>query len=104
MAEIAPFRGILYPETIDGSRVLAPPYDVISEDDRARLEALDPKNCVRLILPRGEGDARYAEAARTLAAWLGEGTLARDARPALYRYHQIFRSAELGDREVTRRG
>src|SRR5688572_2459839 len=104
MAEIAPFRGILYdPVEVDASRVLAPPYDVISEDDRARLEALDPKNCVRLILPRGDGDARYPAAAKTLQAWLADGTVARDARPALYRYHQVFKIAELGDREVVRR-
>ncbi len=55
MAEIAAFRGILYdPTKVVPERVLAPPYDVISEDDRARLAALDAHNCVRLILPKDE--------------------------------------------------
>ncbi len=103
MAEIAPFRGILYrTDRVGASDVLAPPYDVIDEDGRRRLEARHPKNCVRLILPQGEH--KYQVAAETLNAWLGDGTLFRDDQPALYRYHQVFRSAELDNREVTRRG
>jgi uncharacterized protein (DUF1015 family) len=105
MAEIAPFRGILYdPSRVDASRVLAPPYDVIDAEERGQLVALDPHNAVRLILPEGEGDSKYPEAARVLDAWLADGSLQRDARPALYRYHQVFTSAELGGRTVTRRG
>jgi uncharacterized protein (DUF1015 family) len=106
MAEIAAFRGILYDTTkVEASRVLAPPYDVLSDADRDKLAALDPHNCVRLILPRdergGDGEGKYAEAARTLAAWLADGTLRRDARPALYRYHQTF---SLEGQSATRRG
>ncbi len=105
MAEIAPIRGVLYdPARVSLARVLAPPYDVIGEEDRARLEALDPHNCVRLILPRGDGDTKYEVAARTLAAWRGEGVLRRDERPAIYRYNQIYKSAELGPEPVVRRG
>ncbi|HUS69056.1 MAG TPA: DUF1015 domain-containing protein, partial [Kofleriaceae bacterium] len=82
----------------------SPPYDVIDAEERAALAALDPHNSVRLILPEGEGDAKYASAARTLEEWLAAGVLRRDDRPALYRYHQVFTSAELGGRPVTRRG
>jgi uncharacterized protein (DUF1015 family) len=102
MAEIAPFRGILYtakagaPETL-----LAPPYDVISTEERARLAALDAHNSVRLILPEGNGDEKYANAARDLNEWLREGVMARDTAPALYRYHQTF-TAE--GRTATRKG
>ncbi|HLU65009.1 MAG TPA: DUF1015 domain-containing protein [Kofleriaceae bacterium] len=110
MAEIAPFRGILYdPARVEPSRVLAPPYDVIDPPERAALAALDPHNCVRLILPEGgDGDAggasRYRNAAALLDAWTAEGVLRREARPALYRYHQVFTSPELGPDPVTRRG
>lgn len=91
MAEIAPFRGILYtPKAGAPDKLLAPPYDVISDEERARLAALDPHNCVRLILPEGAGDEKYANAARDLNEWLRQGVLARDAEPALYRYHQTF--------------
>jgi uncharacterized protein (DUF1015 family) len=105
MAEIAPFRGVRYDtRRVDAAKVLAPPYDVIDPDERRRLAALDPHNCVRVILPEGEGDAKYPAAARALEAWQRAGVLVRDERPCIYRYDQVFTSAELGDREVTRRG
>jgi len=107
VADIAPFRGILYDtQRVDASKVLAPPYDVIDPEQRAALAAADPHNVVRLILPEADspdGD-RYQAAARTLDEWLGDGTLVRDGSRAVYRYHQIFRAAELGDRTVTRKG
>ena len=46
MAEIAPFRGILYDTSkVEASSVLAPPYDVIDDDGRAALLAKDVHNC-----------------------------------------------------------
>jgi len=103
MAEIAPFRGILYDtkKAGDPAKLLAPPYDVISPEERAKLAALDAHNCVRLILPDGDGDAKYAHAAQLLREWLDEGVLRRDDAPALYRYHQTF-TAE--GRTTTRKG
>jgi uncharacterized protein (DUF1015 family) len=102
MPEILPFRGILYDtEKVPASDVLAPPYDVIDADGRAALAAKHDRNCVGLILPEGEGEAKYAAAAETLNAWLTDGTLLRDDRPAVYRYHQVF---DIGTRSITRRG
>ena len=103
MAEIAAFRGILYSSQAGpAGKLLAPPYDVISPDERAKLAALDPHNCVRLILPEGEGDTKYAHAAADLRAWLSEGVLARDAEPALYRYHQTFTALRNATKKATR--
>jgi uncharacterized protein (DUF1015 family) len=90
MAQIAPFRGVLYRPAGNHAELLAPPYDVLSPADRARYAALHPKNVVQLILPDGSGDEGYANAARLFAAWQKDGTLVRDAEPALYRYHQTF--------------
>jgi len=105
MAEIALLRGILFdPAKVQIDRVIAPPYDVISDEDRTKLEELDPHNCVRLILPRGEGDARYQAAADTMRGWLGEGVLKRDVRSAIYRYDQVFSVAEMPGRKFTRKG
>ena len=103
MAEIAPFRGVVYDPARAGSldRLLAPPYDVVSEADRAQLAAKSPYNFVRVDLPEGEGDAKYANGARELARWLEQGILRRHERPALYRYHQSFSS---GGKEFTRKG
>src|SRR5205814_1934756 len=86
------------------SRVLAPPYDVIGEAERAELEARHPQNVVRIELPRGAGDARYDEAARLLGTWKSEGILRADARPAFYVYEQQFTLPQAPGRIYTRRG
>ena len=76
MAEIQPFRGVLYrvPEA-DLAKVLAPPYDVIPPAYQAELYARDPRNIVRVVLNREEGDAGYDERREHLPA------LARGGRP-----------------------
>ena len=86
MAEIAPFRGLRYDlsPVDDPATLLAPPYDVVSEAERTALEARNPHNVIRLELPRGEGDAKYGAARKLLDAWLAEGILRLDERPALY--------------------
>jgi uncharacterized protein (DUF1015 family) len=106
MAVIAPFNGLRYDlaRVGDPSRVLAPPYDVISDAQRLELEARHPQNVVRLELPRGDGDAKYANAAALLNAWTAEGILRRDERPALYRYEQTFRFPAGGGALFVRKG
>jgi uncharacterized protein (DUF1015 family) len=105
MAEIAPFRGLRYDlsRVGDAARILAPPYDVISEGDRLDLEARHGQNVVRLELPRGEGDLRYQNAHQLLESWIAEGVLRLDERPALYRYQQDFQFPPAG-RRYTRKG
>jgi uncharacterized protein (DUF1015 family) len=53
-----------------------------------------PANVVRLDLPIEEpGDApddRYRRAARTLAGWRSDGSLRKDAHPAIYVYEQTY--------------
>lgn len=92
MPRIAPFRALRFnPERLpDLARVIAPPYDVISPEQRAALEAQHPRNIVHLDLPRGEDDTKYEHARALLDAWMAEGDLREDARPAIYRYEQSF--------------
>lgn len=105
MADIAPFRGVLYNPHLPASDVLAPPYDVIDDAGHDALAARHDRNCVRLILPRSREDGdKYRHAASTMQDWLSDGTLIRDDRPAVYLYHQVFKSKEIGERPVTRRG
>ncbi|HET6282081.1 MAG TPA: DUF1015 domain-containing protein [Polyangia bacterium] len=106
MAEIAPFQGLRYDLTRvgDASRVLSPPYDVISEAERLDLEARHPQNVVRIELPHGEGDARYNNAAGLLDSWIAEGVLRRDSQPALYRYEQQFSWPSERGQAYTRKG
>jgi uncharacterized protein (DUF1015 family) len=107
MPRIAAFRALRYdlarlPEV---ARVIAPPYDVISPEQRAVLEAQHPRNIVHLDLPRGDGDAKYDSAKAMLDAWLAEGTLREDGAPAIYRYEQTFTfDAGTGPRTYTRKG
>ena len=97
MASLAAFRGIRFdPDAIgDLATVVAPPYDVIDDAARERLEGLSPHNIVRLILGRDEaGDDetsnKYTRARGLLEAWLAAGVLRLDEEPALYVYEQRY--------------
>jgi uncharacterized protein (DUF1015 family) len=97
MAEIIPFRGVLYnaAKVGDMSKVMAPPYDVISPEKQDALYSRHPNNIVRLDLGKtGPGDTdandRYTRAAATMHKWLSEGVLTRDENPALYFYTQSY--------------
>lgn len=107
MADIAPIRPLRYDlARIDLGKVVAPPYDVIDARQRAELASRDPHNVVRLILPEGEGDAKYAAAAATFSEWLRSGVLVRDSGPSFLRYDQTFAppGAAAGAPRITRRG
>ncbi len=108
MPEIRPFQAIRYDAKrfgTDWSALAAPPYDVLTGDDKARLLGLSPYNIVGVdmpfVPPKQAGPPEvYRRAAETLRAWLDEGVLVREDRPALYVYHQTYR---WGGREFTRR-
>ena len=101
MPELNPFPGLRYSSTTDISRFVAPPYDVIDEIDREQLEALDPHNAVRLILPRDrDGSNRYAVAAATLETWQSEGALRRDDRPSFTIVRMQYRGPDGDDRST----
>ena len=109
MPDLRPFRALRYePSRVrDLAAVVAPPYDVIDPEMRARLVARDPANVVRLDLPveeLGDGpDDRYRRAARTLAAWRSDGTLRKDPQPSIYVYEQRYLVPGT-ERERTQRG
>jgi uncharacterized protein (DUF1015 family) len=107
MPRIAAFRALRFDPTRSPNlaQVIAPPYDVISPEQRAVLEAQDSRNIVHLDLPRGEGDDKYAHARGLLGQWMAEGTLREDGQPALYRYEQRFSfDTGTGPRSYTRKG
>ncbi len=82
MSEVRPFAALRF--TRDPEPRIAPPWDVLSDAERARFGA-EPENIVHLTLPPGpEGARDYAAARATLDAWQRDGVLARDAAPALY--------------------
>ena len=86
------FLGVRYdPDRFGPEAVTAPPYDVLSEEDRAGFLARDPHNAVRIDLPREEnGVDPYEVAARLWQEWLDEGVLVIDDEPSMYVYRMGF--------------
>jgi len=87
MADVKPFRAERYDVARAGSldRLVAPPYDVITPQQREDYLARSPYNVVHLTLPDDEG-----EAASDLATWRSEGVLERDASPAFWFLSQDY--------------
>jgi uncharacterized protein (DUF1015 family) len=107
MPVISPLRAIRFPQQNQTSLV-APPYDVLSGEDKSRLLARDPHNVVAVDLPhippKNAGpDEAYASAAATLKSWLSTGVLKQDDKPAIYAYQQTY-TAGAGKKTFKRRG
>ena len=69
MAQVRPFRALRYSAAAGPiERLVAPPYDVISPEERERYLELDPHNVVHLTLPESE-----AKAARDISGWQQDG-------------------------------
>ena len=97
MAEITPFRGILYSqEKIENfESVVAPPYDVISPGCQEELYQKSDYNVVRLILGKtlesdNDQNNRYTRAAEDLNNWLEKGILQQNGCECVYYYHQDY--------------
>jgi uncharacterized protein (DUF1015 family) len=91
VTRLSPFRAIRFhspnSRSIDISDLLAPPYDVLSDEDRDELLLRDPANSVRLDYPKGKTDpGAYAGARMDLERWIADGTLFQDVEPTLTVY------------------
>jgi uncharacterized protein (DUF1015 family) len=91
MAEIIPFRGVLYnTNKINNlSDVVAPPFDVVSEQEQNEFHESHPQNIIRLTLGKTtendtSTDNRYTRSADSFNAWLSEGIIKTDKEPAFY--------------------
>ena len=65
--------------------VVAPPYDVISDEQRAEYLARSPYNVVHLTLPDSE-----QQAARDLADWRASGVLVEEEEPSYWWLRQDY--------------
>jgi uncharacterized protein (DUF1015 family) len=90
---VLPFRGLLpAPPYVD--RIPSVPYDVVSTEEARAIVADEPDSFLRVV--RAEVDLPadvdvhdervYAQARVTLRAWVTEGRMVHDARPAYYVY------------------
>jgi len=105
VAGVEPLRALHYDLGKVGSLqdVVAPPYDVIDDEQRQALVGRSERNVVELDLPRDPaGGDPYEHAAALLAEWKREGALVDDAEPALWAVSQEYTAPD--GRRLTRRG
>ena len=99
MARVRPFAAVLYShETPDVTALTAPPYDVISAEERESYLSLDPHNVVALELADGATDPtvagnRYETARTTWDSWRAEGVLVTDQVRSFYVLEQRYELA-----------
>ena len=86
MPVVRPFRALRYEEAKAGplERLVAPPYDVITPEQRAEYLSRSPYNVVHLTLPDDE-----RQAAAALAAWRSDGVLVEE-EPACWALSQAY--------------
>ena len=105
MADVQPLKTLRYePDAVGGlEAVIAPPYDVIDDQDRARLLEKSPFNVVEIDLPQSaNGGDPYSHAREKLDEWREEGVVIRESEPALWALQQEYTAPD-GERR-TRRG
>jgi uncharacterized protein (DUF1015 family) len=109
LAVIKPFKAVRYNDTLlkSAEGLVAPPYDVISEEMKELFYDLSPYNVVRLILGKefpddGGEDNQYTRARDFVSLWQKKGVLVSEETDSIYGYSQTF-TAPTGD-SVTRRG
>ena len=98
MTEIKPFQGIHYnPDKIaNPSKVMCPPYDVISSAQQDGFHTRNEYNFIRLEYPKDKpGDNannnKYTRAKEILDQWLQSGVLVQDEKPSIYYYRQEYK-------------
>jgi uncharacterized protein (DUF1015 family) len=80
MADVQPFCAVRYTGAAGPlGDLVAPPYDVVSDEDRERLFTRSPYNVIHLTLPDSAADA-----GRLYADWLAGGILERDENPSAW--------------------
>lgn len=97
MAAIRPFRGVR-PNSEVAGRVVAPPYDVLSEDEARAIHAGNPQTFLQVtrpevnLAPGIDAHSRevYAAGRIALETLLAEGSMVQDAAPSLYLYAQVM--------------
>jgi uncharacterized protein (DUF1015 family) len=75
----------------DFGSVIAPPYDVISEEEKKRLKNSNPYNIVNLTLPDEASDSdKYNSASRILSLWIEQGILEPEKKECFYVLEESF--------------
>lgn len=93
MANIKPFCGFYYNQEkiADISKVICPPYDIISPLGQECYHNRSPYNMIHLVLGRDiAGQDKYKRATTYLNDWIKNEILIQDKASAIYFYNQQF--------------
>ena len=93
MTKINPFQAVIYnQEKIkDISKVVCPPYDVISPDKQRYYHELNPHNFLHILLGKDvPGEDKYQRAGSYFRAWIKDKVLIKESKPAIYFYSQDY--------------
>jgi uncharacterized protein (DUF1015 family) len=96
-----PFYALRFADNGNLGVYCAPPYDVLSDDDRQQLATQSVHNIVHVDLPVAAppSDA-YANASLLLQSWITDGVLQRDEQPSLTLYRTSFTDATGKNRNI----
>ncbi len=99
--EIQPINAIIYnQEIVDIKNVIAPPYDVITNEECDKLYEKDPYNIVRLILTKG--DNRYQDAKKFYDDWIENKVLIQTDKPVIF--YMVQKYTTDSGRKIERKG
>lgn len=103
MAEIIKFSAMHYnaEKISDLSKLVCPPYDMISEEQKVDLYDSDPYNFVNLVLPEGDDSEKYRGAMNRIFSWLLRDILVINKEPGYYIYEVSF---DYEGEKIVRRG
>lgn len=98
MAKIFPFNGLYFDKkrVKNLSKVMVPPYDIISKGEQENFYNIHPYNCIRLTLGKeypedNDLNNKYSRSSAFFNAWLKNGILLQDEDASIYAYEQRFK-------------
>ncbi len=94
MTQVEPFNAIIYNQekVNDLSKVVCPPYDIISPIRQQHYLELDPHNLIHILLGRDvPGEDKYKRAADYFESWMKDKIIVRDQEEFIYFYSQQYK-------------
>ena len=90
MAKIKPFMAVTYnlDKFKDLSKLVCPPYDVISPTQQDYYHEVDTNNFIHILLRRDSN--KYQRAGNLFRSWIADEVLVQDDKPAIYFYVQDY--------------
>jgi uncharacterized protein (DUF1015 family) len=98
MSVIKPFKAVYYniDKVKDFNKVVAPPYDIISDEEQLQLLNASPYNFTHIDYnldkpSDNKTQNKYTRAKKTFAQWLDKGVMLQDEKPGIYFYRQEYK-------------